>query len=234
MPPHERRPAEVLSTSKLAPGVVGLKIRASSAFTWIPGQHLEVGLAEADEKAAYSIASAPHPDSPGVFEMAASDRNNQFVGSVEPGQQLWISEPRGNFVRSPMPGSALFIAVGTGVAPLRAMLQSEFQSEGRHPMLDRLVLLFGCRSEPDILFREEFEALARKHPRFEFIPSLTDASPNWLGARGRVQTHLAKILHSTSAPQAFICGTSEMARSTSDELRRLGLSVDNIHSQGYG
>ncbi len=234
MDPRERLNAEIIQVQSLSPSVVGLRIRcAERGFSWLPGQHVVLGLGGTDESAPYSISSAEDPAAPGVFEVAASIRPNSFLSGAELGGTLWVTRAQGSFVRARQSGAALFIAVGTGITPLRAMLQGEFLRGTPSVEPDAGVLVFGCRREEEILFRAEFEALANQYQRFNFIPTLTEPSVAWQGARGRVQLHLAQVVAQQSFVHAYICGTPEMAQGTIQELLHLGLAASAIHAQSY-
>ncbi len=234
MDPRERLNAEIIEVQSLSPSVVGLRICcADRSFSWVPGQHVELGLGGTDASAPYSISSAVDPGTPGVFEVAASIRGSRFLSSTQPGDKLWLTRAQGSFVRTRHSGSALFIAVGTGVTPLRAMIQAEFLRRAPNVEPDSSVLVFGCRREEEILFRDEFEALTNQYEGFHFIPTLTEPSVAWPGARGRVQAHLGQVFAQQPLIQAYICGTPEMAKGTVHGLLQLGLAESAIHAQSY-
>ena len=71
-----------------------------------------------------------------------------------------------------------------------------FDAEGGAPGPDSpaLTLLFGVRHESHLLYRDEFEQMAREFPHFRFWPTLTQPGPEWTGRTGRVQTHLAEAI----------------------------------------
>jgi len=234
MDPRERLNAEIIQVQSLSPSVVGLRMRcADPAFSWLPGQHIELGVHGTEALVSYSISSAEDPAEPGVFEVAASIRGNSFLSGAQQGHRLWVTRAQGSFVRARHSGSALFIAVGTGITPLRAMLQSEFLRRAPSVEPDAGVLIFGCRREEEILFRAEFEALANQYQRFRFIPTLTEPSAAWQGARGRVQAHVAQAFAQQLFVQAYICGTPGMAEATNQELLLLGMAPNTIHAQSY-
>jgi len=234
MDPRERLNAEIIHVQSLSPSVVGLRMRCDEpAFSWLPGQHVELGLHGTGALASYSISSAEDPAEPGVFDVAASIRGNSFLSRAQLGDTLWVTRAQGSFVRARHSGSALFVAVGTGITPLRAMLQSEFLRRAPSAEPDAGVLVFGCRREEEILFRAEFEALANQYQRFSFIPTLTEPSAVWPGARGRVQAHLAQAFAQQPFAHAYICGTPEMAEATTQELLLLGMAPITMHVQSY-
>lgn len=210
--PSRRARLTIVDARDLSPSVRGLVLEAiDGPFEWTPGQYVQVRAPDDPNlDLPLSIASAPDPSRPGRFELAVMrGTNTEALLALEPGAEIEARGPQGSFTRAaadPLP--ALLVGAGTGVAPLRAMIQDELRSAGVAP----LVLLFGCRSEADMLWREEFEALAVRAPRFRFEPTLSAPSAAWAGRSGWVQEHLIELGRELGAPQAYVCGGDEMVK----------------------
>jgi NAD(P)H-flavin reductase len=123
----------------------------------------------------------------------------------------------------------LLVGVGTGVAPLRALIQEELAR--RTPT--RLLLLAGHRVPEDVLFQEDFRRLSVAEPRFQFVPTLTGAHAHWRGSRGRVQVQLADAVRSLGPLDAYVCGRLDMVNEVVGALQALGVSAERIRSEGY-
>src|SRR5688500_1370035 len=165
------RTALVIARTELSPSVILLRLRQlEGSLAWQPGQYIQVASPSSREVSDfYSIASAPEPGAPGEFELVMSrSASVEIVEQLAPGRTLLVSAPQGAFVWQPGPGATLLIGIGTGVAPLRAMLQAALTDSQ-----ERVALLLGSRTETDVLFRTEFESLARRDPRFLFETTLS-------------------------------------------------------------
>jgi ferredoxin-NADP reductase len=223
----------------LSPSVKNIRLACVDAqpLDYVPGQWIDVHVSLADEtdKRPYSIASAPDVAHPDEFELAVtrvSEGNvSHALHAVSAGDSLEIDGPYGFFTRAgDEQRPALFVGTGTGVGPLRAMLQAELRADTGPD----LTLLFGCRSEADILYRQEFEALAQQHARFRFEPSLSQAAAEWHGRRGYVQTQLASLIVGNARPHVYVCGLSEMVNDVRKTLKQtLGYQRNQIHSERY-
>lgn len=199
------------------------------------GSAVAVSAVAVIEKRAYSIASAPDFVKPDRFELAVTRVNDGAVSlalhALAVGSRLQMDGPHGFFTREGTETeAALFVGTGTGVCPLRSMLETELRNaEG-----PKLALLLGCRSEADILYRTELEALAARSARFDFAVTLSQPSASWRGLRGYVQTHLAARIERSAPPHVYICGltrmVSEVRRVLKDEL---GYDRKRIHSERY-
>lgn len=240
--PAERRTLELVANTALSPSVRKLVFRTTDErpFDYLAGQWVKLTLPSGLERD-YSIASAPcadltHDDAR-RFELAVT-RVEGGAGSTEltgldVGTRVGCLGPNGLFVREDrhFDVPALYVATGTGLAPLRAMLHEELARTDEGPPQ---VLLFGARTEADILHREELEALAQRHPRFRYEVTLSQPSSAWTGRRGYVQTHLAELAAPLLPAHFYLCGLSRMV----DAVRTLtkeSLGVDRrfLHSERY-
>ena len=126
---------------------------------------------------------------------------------------------------------ALFVATGTGLCPLRAMLQEELARASDGPPLG---LLFGCRSQADILWRDELQAWSTAHARFQTWVTLSRCDEQWGGARGYVQAHLGAALEALGRPHVFVCGLSKMVGEVRAVLKQQhGYDRKLVHSERY-
>ncbi len=179
----------------------------------------------------YSIASPP--DWPGKIELCIKKVEGGYVSTyffgLEPGYVMPLEGPLGVFkLKTPLPPHLLFVATGTGIAPLRAMI---------HPLLNKghagkITLILGVRYENEILFDAEFQELARKYPNFEYIPTVSRPQ-TWKGATGYVQDQLLKRYPSPEGRQIYACGLVPMINSLLETLTKNGYPREAIHFEKW-
>jgi CDP-4-dehydro-6-deoxyglucose reductase len=148
---------------------------------------------------------------------------------VAPGQELGITGPLGQFALPAAPG-VLLVGAGTGVAPLRAFTQDVLGSAQDVPV----ALAVGARSRAELLWHDEFSALARRTPRFRYVPVLSQPDPDWSGRCGYVQHHVREVAR--GLPPDFLvraCGSGAMVVGVREVLAELGVSDGRIDSQSY-
>ena len=221
---------ELTYAKSLSPRVRGLTLRVVGAqsFEWQQGQYVELALDATAPAALYSIASAPSAKRPGEFELAIS--RSGVAPDLAVGALLRARGPFGSLLRKqPRGAPLLLVATGTGLAPLRALLQDDVARGGQ----DSVTLLFGCRNESDMLWREELEALSRSEERFSFQPSLSRAGDQWTGRRGHVQTHLLELLEQLPGAEVYLCGFTEMVRDCRALLLQQGTPADRLIGEAY-
>jgi len=160
----------------------------------------------------------------------------KLLGELENGGIIDASGPYGRFCLhdADIHPRYLLLATGTGVTPYRAMLP---QIEKLLAKGDReVVLLYGARTEAELLYGEEFEAFAQKHSGFIFHGCLSRqprATPRSTDRSGHVQNLLAELGPSAERDIAYLCGNPNMVDAAFAVLKEFGLPVPQIRREKY-
>lgn len=165
----------------------------------------------------YSIASPPREDGLIEFCVDGAGRFGSLLGRLRAGDEVLCSEPAGTMRVLKAAGPSVYVATGTGVAPLRAILRAQFDADPRA----EAALVQGARHVADLYYRDEFESLAQRHPGFRYLPTLTAGDREWRGRRGRVAACLDEAVAGRDGVTAYVCGHPEMV---ADVRRRLALA----------
>lgn len=209
---------------------------AGAPFRFDAGQAALLGPAGARERAPYSVASAPEDArASGELEFLVKIDEDGAWGESFPeprrGMRLDVEGPVGSFayprqVREPR---LLFIAGGTGVAPIRSMIRHALST--RYP--GQIRVFYSARTPRDFAYGTELRGLARRG-QIELLMTATRAvDGRWRGARGRMAAEqLAGVLDG-AATRCFVCGPSAMVADLSPMLRGLGITGDRIHVEQW-
>jgi len=244
MAPPPTFEARLVQARALTPGVRELTFERVDGQPVVlePGQWVSVVLPVAVDAAtsinrSYSVASPP--DGSPRFQIALTrvpgGPGSTWLASLEPGAALTFVGPQGFFTRPASSESpSLMIATGTGVTPMRSMMLAAIAAGSQVPMW----LLFGVRHEEDLVYRDEFEAMARSHDFVRFEPTLSRPPEGWTGRRGYVQTHVRELWADLEArggvPHAYVCGLERMVGSVRELLRKdMGLPRQQVHGERY-
>ena len=218
---------------------IEFEVQGVPGFGFVAGQWLSVkaNTPEGEEiTRAYSIASPPSGNARFAFclnRVQDGYMSNHLCGLGE-GAEISFQGPFGDFILRPPLRHTLMIATGTGIAPFRSMLHGLFESGvAPHPELREFWLLFGCRYEQDIYYRDEFERLAAQHSNFHFLPTLSRGGPEWQGLRGYVQEHVKEIVGDRRDMQAYICGLDKMVSANRQLLKSRGWDRKSIRYEKY-
>jgi ferredoxin-NADP reductase len=204
------------------------------------GQHLDVRLTGDDgyqAQRSYSVASAPEDAHLAITVERIEDGevSSYLAGDVQKGDRFALRGPIGGyFVWTAALGGPLFlVAGGSGVVPLMAMLRHRQNAKSDA----RAVLLYTSRTQADIIYRGELDALAAKDDGLKVTHTLTREKPaGWNGATRRIDRDmLSEVGFPPSIrPRVFICGPTPLVEFAAGSLRDLGHEPALIKTERFG
>jgi len=226
--------ARLIRSEELAPDVRHFEFEADGVerLDFVPGQFVSLTAEVAGKPItrAYSLASAPGDSN--RFELCLNRVENGKLSprifAMQPGDVIAMSAPLGTFtLREPARDSVL-IATGTGITPFRSMLQAHLPKG-----TPNFTLLFGVRYESHLLYRDEFEEMARRHPHFRFWPTLSRPESAWAGRGGHVQAHLVEAIDGRTDLDFYLCGLQPMVDGVRAMLKEMGFDRKQIRYEKY-
>jgi NAD(P)H-flavin reductase len=186
-------------------------------------------------KRPYSIASAPGSSGQNRIEIAVTRVPEGPVSTalhaLALGSVLDAEGPRGHYIWPAEERNVptLMVATGTGLAPLRAMLEDELERVEGPP----LALLFGCRRQENVLWANELGSWADRVPRFHLEVTLSRPDGSWAGLTGYVQDHVPRLAATFQPSLAFVCGLTPMIEAVSERLVAAGMPGRSIRTENY-
>jgi len=142
------------------------------------------------------------------------------------GDTISLMPPSGTLQLRAPTRDAVFLATGTGLTPMLAMLTPYLEAEG-----GRATLLYGERTQADLMYRATLDRLAATHPSLSVTYVLSDET--WDGPTGHVQDHLGPVLARLDQPHAYACGVPQMVVDTNAALQDAGVPADDIFTEGW-
>lgn len=206
--------ATVVWLKQMTQKVYGAQLRLIQPMEFVAGQY---GSFTIDPKTRRNF-SFTTPSNGKTIEICA-DITPMGPGSVwlmnlASGNQVKFLGPLGRFtVDYASPNERVFVATGTGIAPIRAMIVESLARQGEW----RTRLYFGLRNEDDIFWDSEFADLAKAHPSFTYRLTLSQPGSAWKGARGRVTDYMFENDHLDHC-DFYLCGGRDMVREVTDRL----------------
>ena len=199
-------------------------LRPEREVDFTPGQ-VAILRVEGEEPAYFAFAGAPEDRdlevlvkqkvgaSRVIYDMCVGDRI-ELIDVC--GRGFQIDEMKGR--------DLVFVAMGTGVAPLRSALRHVFK---RKNDFGKLVVLYGARTPDDFCYRDETEAWENAGVELRQVISRPDGH-DWSGPTGYVQSLLDHVLPDLSSPVALTCGSREMIDQTRERLGKMGFKPEEI------
>ena len=199
-------------------------LRPERAVDFTPGQ-VAILRVEGEEPAYFALAGAPADRDLEVLvkQKAGASR---LIYDMCVGDKIELLDVCGRgFMLNEMTGRDLvFVAMGTGVAPLRSALRHVLKRKNE---FGKTVVLYGARTPDDFCYRDETETWENAGVELRQVISRPDGH-DWSGPTGYVQSLLDNVLPNLSSPVALICGSREMIDQTRERLGKMGFKPDEI------
>ncbi len=240
--PVKKVPCRVAGLEKLTHDVVSLKLQLPSTekFRYIAGQYVEFLLKDGKRRA-YSIATAPHEEGPLELQIRHMPGGlfTDHVFGVNP--DLFLKEkdilrfegPMGSFfLREDSDKPIIFIASGTGFAPIQAIIEHMKANN----ITREMHLYWGGRRPSDIYHLEKCLNWAKDLPHLHFIPVVSDALPEdaWSGRTGFVHAAAMADIPDMSGYQVYACGAPIVINSASkDFVGKCQLPEDEFYADSF-
>jgi ferredoxin-NADP reductase len=204
-----------------------------AAFPYRAGQSILIGAPGSTDRRAYSLtetSSSAHALGQLELLIGTNAEGRTWIPLV-PGEKVVVDGPVGQLT---CPDDAaerrfVFVAGGTGIAPLRAMLR-ESLAKGR----PEIYVLYSARTADDFAYAEELEQLARSG-RISLSLRVTRGSsgPAWSGERGRFDPAWLKSAIGSAAARCFICGPQAMVHEAQRVLANAGVPPRLVHVEEW-
>ena len=214
--------------------ILSLKLPAQERLQFLAGQYIDVLLKDGKRRS-YSMANAPHDDAYVQIHVRAvpNGQFSQYVfNEMRDRAILRFEGPHGSFfLREDSDKPIVFMAGGTGFAPIKAIIEHAFFSH-----IDReMVLYWGCRSLEDLYMAALPAQWAKEYPNFTFIPVLSEpkAEDNWQGRTGMVHQAILDDFASLSGYQVYACGAPIMIESGQTAFAARGLPEDEFFADSF-
>ena len=183
------------------------------------------------------IATPPFNRKKGAFEKVNPGVASSYIHSLQPGDEVMVSGPYGEFFVEEGRGEMMFIGGGAGMAPMRSHIFHQFKT--LHTQR-KTTFWYGGRSLQELFYMDDFQEIERENDNFSFHVALSDPLPDdhWTGPTGFIhQVIYDQYLKDHPAPeeiQYYICGPPMMLQAVLHMLDSLGVPPENIHYDDFG
>jgi len=235
--PIKKLPCRVHKMERLAADVMALHLRlpANERLQFLAGQYIEI-LMKDGKRRAFSMANAPHDDAFLQLHLrhyAGGTFTEYAFTQMKEREILRFEGPFGTFfLREESEKPIVFLASGTGFAPIKAILEHAFHRDIGRPM----ELYWGARIRPDLYLDALPRGWTEAHANFRYIPVLSEAraEDEWTGHTGFVHEAVMKNHPDLSGHQVYACGAPVMVEAAHrDFTSRCGLPEDEFFSDAF-
>jgi CDP-4-dehydro-6-deoxyglucose reductase len=231
LPTPKTVPCRINRLRKLADDVLAVTLRMPPAtvFDFLPGQYIDL-IGPDGVRRAYSVANAAREDKTidlHIREMSGGAMSGHLFGAAAENDLLRLYGPLGTFfLRDATDQDLVFLATGTGIAPVRAILEALATDTTHTPRSVRVY--WGGRHEADLYWTPE-----EWPPEWRFIRVLSRGDETWEGARGYVQDVLVADGLDAANTTVYACGSDDMIHSARTALAAQGLDEHRFFSDAF-
>jgi CDP-4-dehydro-6-deoxyglucose reductase len=232
LPPSKTLPCRISSIDRLATDVVRVLLRLppTTDFRSIPGQYIDV-IGPAGVRRSYSLANANTADKTMELHIRAVDggvMSDYWFKQAKANDLLRFNGPLGTFfLRGLDQLHLVFLATGTGIAPVKAMLESLVNIVPEQAP-QSVSVFWGGRTAEDLYF--DPQAILAGH---RFVPVLSRAAAGWAGVSGYVQNALLATQPDLARTAVYACGSDAMIRSAKASLLAAGLPNKRFFADAF-
>jgi CDP-4-dehydro-6-deoxyglucose reductase len=215
-------PCRIDALDKLSGDVVQVTLRLppNQPLRFLAGQYID--LIANGIRRSYSIANAPRDDNKLVLEVRQVEKgqmSDYLFHTAKVNDLLRIEGPLGTFCLRETTKTPLFVATGTGIAPIKAMIESLSSNQS-------ITVYWGGRVAEDIYWK----AIPKN---VTLIPVLSRADDAWQGMRGYVQNAVLADYSDLSDFVVYACGSEAMIRDAKIKFIQAGLSENSFYSDAF-
>ena len=222
--------AHLRSVDRLSETTMAFSLDRADAFTFLPGQYVNVLVPGTDQRRSYSFSSPPGAETlcflvrnipPGVMSTYLREK-------AVPGTPVEFSGPAGSFYLREIKRPLLLLAGGTGLAPFLSMLGKIAETGSPYP----IHLIYGVTNDVDLVGIEALEEFATKIPSFTFstcVAAAASAHPR----KGYVMTHVESGHLNGGDVDVYLCGPPPMVDAVRAWLGEQSLTPANFYCEKF-
>jgi len=214
-----------------------IELPETNSFFFKPGQFVTLDLPIHEQRnrrwRSYSIASMP--DESNVIELLivyveGGAASKYIFDEIKVGSEFTLRGAQGVFTMpEPMDKDLYLVCTGTGIAPFRSMLHYINQHQVPHKQIH---LLFGTRTQNDLLYADEMRELERMVPGFTYHPILS--REEWEGETGYVHEIYERLCFDMNPSYFMLCGWKAMIDEAKERILKMGFDKKDVHLELYG
>lgn len=210
---------------------VWLDIGEAEPLAFTAGQYARLTFPGAPARD-YSMASGPSAQTLEfhIRRVPQGVTTQRIHGLLKPGDRVELEGPFGcACLREQHAGPILCIAGGSGLAPIKAIVDAAIAQGMKQP----IHVYFGARSERDLYLLEHFRVLAQRYPNLSFIPVLSDVPVTERWRTGYVTDAIAHDLQDLDGWKVYVAGPPLMVEAVLQLTQARGLRSEDLHADVF-
>ncbi len=206
-----------------------LRLPYDMEFKYLPGQY--IGLIWKGIRRSYSIANADHGEHRielHVRRIEGGILSQIIFSGLKIGSLMHIHGPHGTFFIRDTKLPIIFLAGGTGFAPIKSMIEKLLDQK-----TSRMIYIYWGISSIDLLYLSEPDEWQSSQDNVQFTPVLSSDDVSWIGRKGLVHRAVLQDFTNLESYEVYACGSSNMIKSIKNDLLKQGLLKNNFFTDAF-
>ncbi|MGJ5177551.1 2Fe-2S iron-sulfur cluster-binding protein [Bradyrhizobium oligotrophicum] len=226
------QPAVLRDVVDLAPEVRQFSFETAEPIDFRPGQYAILHLG-ADLRRSYSMCNLPGSN---VLQFIArrydGGKGSNALAALTPGARITIEAPFGACTLRRQPGRKVFVAGGTGIAPILAMMREA--ADARLDFGPPADVIYGARTPADLAAGDMLQAAIARVPQARYRPVVENAPSGWPHAAGFVTDAIKATVPDPAAAEFYVAGPPVMVNAVKSLLRSADVPITQVHYDSFG
>jgi CDP-4-dehydro-6-deoxyglucose reductase, E3 len=230
----KRFQASVISKTEIAKDIWVVRLQTERDVEYVPGQYVSIRVTPTGVRRSYSVSQVIETDDGWeidlLVDVSPMGMGSRFILAVKVGSEIDVLGYMGHFVVGDEISDVenlCFVATGTGIAPIRAMIEDVLKRESK-----KIKLVWGVKHKSSLYWTEIWEDLSRQYDNFEYTICLSrESEPGYV--HGHVQEALSGMEDTMTDRVYYLCGLSEMVEEVAMMLLDRGVAESHIVTERY-
>ena len=223
-------PCKIDQQSFLADDILILTLRLppTTTFQYLPGQYID--LIAGDVRRSYSIANA-HASGQNIelhIHLLSDGALSQILKQSTLNQLLRLEGPKGTFFVRDAANPILFLAGGTGFAPVKAMVEELLANQSARP-----IYIYWGMPHASSLYTDIATSWAKEYSHVHYVPVISSEDLEWTGRSGLVHQAVMDDFHDLSDYHVYACGSPAMIDAAKNAFIKQGLIAAHFYSDAF-
>ncbi|ABM02619.1 CDP-6-deoxy-L-threo-D-glycero-4-hexulose-3-dehydrase reductase [Psychromonas ingrahamii 37] len=223
-------PSKVASFDYVTADIIVIKLRfpPTAKFDFLPGQYVDLNFKGI--KRSYSIANAKQV-SDGIElhirKVAEGKMSEAVFSGLKEGLLMRLEGPKGTFFVRESNKPIIFLAGGTGIAPVKAMIEDLVANESK-----REIHIYWGMNNPSAFYLDKLQQFAEENSNIYYTPVLS-GEEQWDGRMGFVHQAVCDDFESLNEYQVYACGSPLMINAAKISFIEKQLSKEQFFSDAF-
>jgi glycine betaine catabolism B len=210
------------------PNVTSYRFPRPTGLMYKAGQFFFVTLKHGGKEVTHHFSFSSSPTEPHHIEFTKKLSDSEYsdaLRAAKAGDWARIDAPYGQFTFEGEYPKIALLGGGIGITPFMSICRN-VTDKGLN---SKIVLFYGCRTPTDIVFKEEFEELAKRNSNLKLVFTVGEATPDWRGDTGNI--NMEKIKQELPDYKDYIyytCGPPGMVKAMQALIASMGLPKEKL------